>query len=117
MDSNQRATKREHRLRGILLGVKSHSEERMETRGQEMLPSLLNITIEQVAKGLDDGTFTVTDLVRGCIRRIEEVNHILNTVIDVNPNVESIAKSLDEELKQHGRRGKVIVKSWECSPC
>jgi amidase len=76
-----------------------------------MLPSLLNITIEQVAQGLDDGAFTVTDLVRGYIRRIEEVNHILHAVIQVNPNAESIAKSLDEEVKQYGRRGRVTAKS------
>jgi len=72
-----------------------------------MLPSLLNITIEQVTQGLDDGAFTATDLVRGYIRRIEEVNHILHAVIQVNPNAPFLAKSLDKEMKQNGRRGMV----------
>lgn len=76
-------------------------------KDRKMVPSLLNITIEQVAQGLDDGAFTVIDLVRGYIRRIEEVNHLLNAVIQVNPAAESVAVSLDEELKRYGRRGEV----------
>jgi amidase len=70
-----------------------------------MLPSLLNITIEQVGQGLDDGAFTVADLVNGYVQRIEEVNHILHAVIEVNPEAISIAQSLDEEFERSGRRG------------
>jgi len=84
---------------------------------RKMIPSLLNITIEQVSQGLDDGTFTVTDLVRGYIRRIKEVNDTLHAVIQINPSAESAAVSLDKELKRYGRRGQVSGESRVYSPC
>lgn len=69
------------------------------------IPSLLEITLDEVISGLDRGIFTSADLVSACIKRIEEVDGVYKSVIEVNPEALSIARSRDEEAKAHGRRG------------
>lgn len=63
------------------------------------------LTVEQVARGLDNGSFTVTDLVHSHLDRIELINPELRVVLQVNPNAQLIAAALDDELKRSGRRG------------
>jgi amidase len=66
---------------------------------------MLHITLEEIAVGFDTGKFTVVDLVNTYLARIREVNDELHAVIETNPDAVAIAKRLDEEMKQSGRRG------------
>lgn len=69
------------------------------------IPPLSTLTVPQVAEGLDSGKFTVVELVKAHIHRIDKLNPTLHAVIDVNPAAVSIAESLDKELKEGRRRG------------
>lgn len=69
------------------------------------IPSLLEVTLDDVISGLDRGIFTSADLVSAYIKRIEEVDGVYKSVIEVNPEALSIARSMDEEAKSSGRRG------------
>lgn len=69
------------------------------------LPSLLDITLDDIATGLDNGRFTVVDLVRAYSKRIDEVDDHFRSIIEINPDAEAIAQSLDAEIKPTGRRG------------
>ncbi|KAK5658137.1 hypothetical protein OQA88_2109 [Cercophora sp. LCS_1] len=69
------------------------------------LPSLLDINLNDIATGLDEGQFTVLDLVKAYSKRIEEVDGYFRSIIEVNPDAEDIARSLDEEIQTSGRRG------------
>lgn len=60
-----------------------------------------------MAKGLEDGVFTSLQLVQAYIRRIEEVDHIFHTVVELNPDALTIASKLDEERRACGSRGRV----------
>ncbi|KAI9807960.1 MAG: hypothetical protein M1825_005267 [Sarcosagium campestre] len=68
-------------------------------------PSLINVTIDDLALGLSMGSFSSVDLVRAYLDRIEEVNTTLNAVNQINPDALSIAKSLDDERKAGIVRG------------
>jgi len=69
------------------------------------IPSLLDITLADVATGLDNGKFTVLDLVKAYLKRIDEVDDHFRSILETNHHAEAIARSLDEEIKTSGRRG------------
>jgi len=70
------------------------------------MPSLLSITLDEVAAGLDSGTFTANDLTRTSLARVDEVQQALHAVIELNAGASTTAQLLDEELKTVGcRRG------------
>jgi amidase len=69
------------------------------------LPSLLNITLEQVAEGLEGGKFTSVDLVKAYIARIEESNEEFWSVLEINPDAIRVAELLDRERSRSGSRG------------
>jgi amidase len=69
------------------------------------LTGLLNITLEQVAEGLDSGRFTSVDLVKAYIARIEECNEKFRSVLQINPDAVHVAELLDQERSRSGRRG------------
>lgn len=69
------------------------------------IPTLSELTLQQVAQGLDDGDFTVKELTEAHLARIEALNPSLHAVLQINPAVVSISTALDEELTQSGRRG------------
>src|SRR5947209_8661597 len=50
--------------------------------GSLMLPSLLSVTLDDIAIGLDTGQYTSVDLVTAYIARIKEVNDELHAVIE-----------------------------------
>lgn len=58
------------------------------------LPSLFDVSVEDLAYGLDAGQFTSVDLVIAYLTRIEEVKH-LNAVTEINPDALAIAAELD----------------------
>ncbi|MBT8252634.1 MAG: amidase [Bacteroidia bacterium] len=68
----------------------------------------LEATIPQIQKGLNNGDFTIQDLVQAYLERIEFIDKDgpqLNSVITVNPDALAIARTLDEELKNGRIRG------------
>ncbi len=64
------------------------------------MKSLNKLTITEARKGLKNQDFTVTDLVKACLNRIEETNQELNSFLTVCKE-ESLAqaKKLDQDLK------------------
>ncbi|KAK5074150.1 hypothetical protein LTS08_005109 [Lithohypha guttulata] len=60
-------------------------------------PSLLDVTLEELATGLESGLFTSVDLVNAYIARIHEVNNTLHAVTQLNPDAITIAHQLDAE--------------------
>lgn len=76
---------------------------------QEPVKSFLEeITIAGLADGYRSGKFTVTDVVKEYLKRIDEIDKggpALNSVIVVNPDALKIAAELDAELKAGKTRG------------
>jgi amidase len=65
-------------------------------------------TITQLQAGLTGSQWTAVDLVRKYRERIENIDRNgpkLNSVIELNPDAESIAAALDRERKEKGSRG------------
>lgn len=56
---------------------------------------MLDVTIDDLSKGLSSGRFTSVDLVNTYLARIAEVNPILHAVNEVNPDALAIAADLD----------------------
>ncbi len=66
---------------------------------------LLDLTLADVAACLDNVDFTVFDLVKACLERIDEGDGCFRSIFKTNPHAEAIACSLDGELKICRRRG------------
>ena len=65
-------------------------------------------SVPQIRQGYRDGRFTVTDVVKEYLKRIDEIDKkgpALHSVIVVNPDVLQIAAELDRELKAGKPRG------------
>lgn len=60
-------------------------------------PPLIEVTTEDLIRGLETNLFTSVDLVNAYIARIREVNHTLHMVTELNPDALSIAAALDAE--------------------
>ncbi|KAG9749763.1 amidase, partial [Aureobasidium melanogenum] len=58
-------------------------------------PSLINVTTEDLATGLEAGRFTSVDLVKAYSARIMEMNSTLRMVTELNPDALAIAAELD----------------------
>ena len=67
--------------------------------------SLLNIRLEDIGNGLDQGRFSSVNLVDVYLSRIAEVNGKFRAVVEVNPEARTIAEALDAERIATGRRG------------
>jgi len=68
-------------------------------------PSLLDVTLDELATGLESGLFTSTTLVSAYLARIAQANITLYCVTEVNPDALSIARQLDAERKNGTIRG------------
>ncbi|KAI9818717.1 MAG: hypothetical protein M1832_004194 [Thelocarpon impressellum] len=68
------------------------------------IPSLTNVTVDDLATGLEAGRFTSVDLVKAYLARIDQLNPVLHAVTEVNPDAIAIARDLDEQR----RAGNVI---------
>ncbi|KAG9965658.1 hypothetical protein KCU98_g16494, partial [Aureobasidium melanogenum] len=53
-------------------------------------PSLINVTTEDLATGLEAGRFTSVDLVKAYSARIMEMNSTLRMVTEINPDALAI---------------------------
>ena len=68
----------------------------------------LEIDIITLHNGYKDGDFTIEEVTRAYIERIEKIDQNgpkLNSIIEINPDAIKIAKLLDEEMKIKGLRG------------
>jgi amidase len=66
------------------------------------------ITIAELQEGMKSGRFTARSLVEKYTARVEAVDKsgpALNSIIEMNPDAESIADALDRERKAKGPRG------------
>ena len=68
-------------------------------------PLLRQVTLAELNHGLDASSFTSVDLVKAYLARIREVNGIFRSILEVNGESESVAKKLDEERLEYGKRG------------
>jgi amidase len=99
---NTLAAQSQRKCTGYRLRISQRADKRPAS---DELPSLLNITLEQVAEGLDSKRFTSVDLVKAYIARIEECNEEFRAVLQINPDAVHVAKLLDQERGRSGRRG------------
>ena len=80
-----------------------------EPAAPEIKPFELDeITIAELQDGIKSGKFTARSLVERYAARIQEVDKsgpALNAVIEMNPDAEAIADTLDQERKTKGPRG------------
>ncbi|EAA36393.2 hypothetical protein GE21DRAFT_2348 [Neurospora crassa] len=75
-------------------------------------PSLLDVDVEDLAAGLEKGSFTTTiDLVNAYTRRILEVNSTLKAVTQLNASALSIALELDAARTNGRIMGSSILSS------
>lgn len=69
---------------------------------------LNEVTLQQLQEGMRNGKYTAVNLVKQYLRRIREIDQNgpkLNSVIELNPDAETIAVSLDRERKEGKIRG------------
>lgn len=69
---------------------------------------LIEVTIAEIQARMAAGQLTALELVKQYKARIEAIDRNgpkINTVLQLNPDAEDIARSLDEERRKHGPRG------------
>ena len=92
------ASRREFLYLGVGLAASAHAQE----------GSLEEASIAQLQEGLGQGRVTSLQLVHQYLDRISKLDKAgpkLNSVIELNPEAEAIAASLDRERKERGSRG------------
>src|SRR5215471_13183556 len=65
-------------------------------------------TVTELAEGMKSGKYTARSLVEKYLSRIEEIDKrgpAINSVIEINPEADAIARDLDRERKEKGPRG------------
>lgn len=90
---------------GAATSCRNTKKESVEQKG---IAWLEEITIADLQKGYKEGTFTITDVVKGYLERIDSIDRNgpqLNSVIMVNPDALEIAAGLDRELAEGKSRG------------
>jgi amidase len=73
-----------------------------------MASSLLEISIEEIQRGLASGAYSATMLAAEYLERIESLDWnglALRSVIETNPDVFTITRDLDREYRRNGPRG------------
>jgi amidase len=79
------------------------------------LPLISDMTLDDIAAGLDAGKFTSVQLVKVFLARIKEVDETFHSTIEVNPDAVRIAEELDEEIKtKKKRRRQVLTANGVC---
>ncbi|KAL2062102.1 hypothetical protein VTL71DRAFT_6368 [Oculimacula yallundae] len=62
-----------------------------------LYPDLLDAGAEELVAGLESGAWSSVDLTKAYLARILEVDNVLHSVVEVNPDALSIAETLDAE--------------------
>ncbi len=65
---------------------------------------ITNTDVYEIQEAIDKGYLTYETLIKLYLERIEEYNDEYNAVIKVNPEAVEIAKEMDEEFKENGRK-------------
>lgn len=78
-------------------------------------PQLAQATLEDLSAGLASKQFTSVQLVQAYKLRIDEVNDEFNAVLEVNPDAEDIAASMDKERDDKKLRGYACQKMYSHS--
>ncbi len=110
--------KRRHFLQTSALGCalaisKPASTLAIERHDREPIPTppafeLDEVTIFELQEGLKSGKYSSRSLVEKYLDRINDVDRkgqMINSVIEINPDAETIAAALDRERKERGTRG------------
>jgi len=63
---------------------------------------LSELTISEIHKAYQEGTFNSNQLVQTYLERIEKLDKTINAITIINPNALSIAKELDKEYQKTG---------------
>ncbi len=84
----------------------SISSNNSEKQNSQMTPfPLEEQTIDQLQAGMANGQYTAKSIVEMYLKRIEEVNPLVNAVLELNPEAIAIAEALDKERQEKGSRG------------
>lgn len=67
--------------------------------------SLEEATIDQLQEQMRNGGLTAAKLLRCYLRRVQQVDEYINSVIELNPDAEDIAQALDTERAAGRVRG------------
>ena len=87
--------------------VSSFSEPKESTIGPPAF-ELEEMSVSELQQGMQSGKYSSRSLVEKYVDRINDVDKrgpTLNSVIELNPDAESIATALDKERKEKGPRG------------
>ena len=97
---------------GILAGLATgcQTEPRGAVEGGWRVPAfaLEEVSLAELQRKLASGSLTSVQLTNAFLRRIAEVDRRgarLNAIIELNPDANTIAQSLDRERREHGARG------------
>ncbi|KAI9703394.1 MAG: hypothetical protein M1820_005866 [Bogoriella megaspora] len=74
---------------------KASLHKRQTTIKGQAFPSLIDVTLDDLVSGLEQGLFTSVDLTNAYIQRIREVNSTLHMVTELNPDALTIAAQAD----------------------
>ncbi|KJZ72331.1 hypothetical protein HIM_08257 [Hirsutella minnesotensis 3608] len=69
------------------------------------VPNVVDLTLDDIQRGLQEGCFSSEALVEAYTGRIGEVNGMVQAVTEVNPDAIKIAKQLDQERAENKIRG------------
>ncbi len=84
----------------------SISSNNSEKQNPQMTPfPLEEQTIDQLQAGMANGQYTAKSIVEMYLKRIEEVNPLINAILELNPEAIAIAEALDKERQEKGSRG------------
>lgn len=67
-------------------------------------PSVLELSIEQIADGYQRNAFNAEQLTTTYLDRIREADHEYNSMLQINDNALSDARALDDERRRVGSR-------------
>lgn len=92
----------------LMTSCKQVTENKSVSSGGSFQSELDELTIPQLQEGLKSGKYTSQELVRIYLDRINELDKNgpkLNSIIEINPDAETIAQQLDSERKSGKLRG------------
>lgn len=92
----------------IILLITCNSPAKRDTKKKPDNRWIEEMTITELQRGYAEGRYTISDVVKTYIERINEIDNNgpeLNSVIIINPDALAIAEELDKELKDGKSRG------------
>ena len=90
----------------LFVSCQTKPKDDLQKEAESLIISELEIS--EIQKGYKEGDYTITEVVKAYLKRIEEIDEqgpALNSIIQVNPDAIRVAKELDQEMKEGKRRG------------